>query len=365
MRLDRDHFRPYLCSSRPLMGDTFAAELEAADVPLLALPRRSKLDVAAWRHLRAFLRRNEIDVLHAHKFGSNLWGTLVGRTARVPVVVAHEHSWSYEGQPLRRFLDRAVISRGADAFVAVSEQDRRRMIEVEGVNPEVIRLLPNGIPPLVRRGTDVRAQLGIPSGAFVAGSVAQLRGEKALDVLVRAAQLLALRVPGARIVIAGHGPEEHPLRALISELGLEDTVLLIGPRDDVPDVLAALDVAVCCSRYEGAPLSVMEYMAAGLPVVATNVGGLPDLIEDGTHGSIVPPEDPEALAAALAALAGDPDARAAMGAAAGERQRTEFDLDVLVRRVEALYEELFARTKRARHERWEPSTAIEAPSPSR
>lgn len=365
MSLDRERFRPYVCSSRPLEGPTFAAELEAANVPVLALPRRSKLHVAAWRRLHSFLRHERIDVLHAHKFGSNVWGTLVGRLARVPVVIAHEHSWSYEGQPLRRFLDRELVGRGADAFVAVSERDRTRMVGVEGVRPQAIRLLPNGIPPLERRGTDVRAELGISPDAFVVGTVAQLRPEKALDVLVRAAAEAAPRIPGMHVVIAGHGPEEESLDALAASLGVNGAVRLLGRRDDVPDVLAAVDVAVCCSEFEGSPLSVMEYMAAGRPVVVTRVGGLPDLVHDGVHGLVVPPADPGALASALERLANDPDGRAAMGAAASERQRDEFALDVLVRRVEDLYDELFARTSRARAEHWQPASRVNAPSPSR
>ena len=365
MSLDQRRFRPYVCSSRPLEGPTFAAELEAAGVPVLALPRRSKLHVAAWRRLYSFLRSERIDVLHAHKFGSNVWGTLVGRLARVPVVIAHEHSWSYEGQPLRRFLDRELVGRGADAFVAVSERDRSRMVEVEGVRPDAIRLLPNGIPPLERSGADVRAELGIPPDAFVVGTVAQLRPEKALDLLVRAGAELSRRLPGARVLIAGHGPEEDSLGALAASLGVADTVQLIGRRDDVPDVLAAIDVAVCCSHFEGSPLSVMEYMAAGRPVVVTRVGGLPDLIHDGVHGLVVPPADAAALASALEQLASDPGRRAAMGAAASERQRHEFALDVLARRVEDLYDELFVRTRRARSEHWEPASGVSAPSLSR
>jgi glycosyltransferase involved in cell wall biosynthesis len=365
MSLDRQRFRPYVCSSRPLQGPTFAAELEAANVPVLALPRRSKLHVAAWRRLHSFLRHERIDVLHAHKFGSNVWGTLLGRLARVPVVIAHEHSWSYEGQPLRRFLDRELVGRGADAFVAVSERDRTRMVGVEGVRPRAIRLLPNGIPPQERSGTDVRAELGIPPDAFVVGTVAQLRPEKALDVLIRAAAEAAPRIPGMHVVIAGHGPEEESLGALAASLGVNGAVRLLGRRDDVPDLLAAVDVAVCCSEFEGSPLSVMEYMAAGRPVVVTRVGGLPDLVHEGVHGLVVPPADPGALASALERLASDPAGRATMGAAASERQRDEFALDVLVRRVEDLYDELFARTSRARAERWQPASRVNTPSPSR
>jgi len=265
-------------------------------------------------------------------------------------VVAHEHSWSYEGQPLRRFLDREIVGRGADAFVAVSREDERRMAEIEGVHPEVIRFIPNGIPEQRRRGTDVRTELGIAPDAPVIGAVGQLREEKALDVLIDAAARLAPRMEGLTVLLPGVGPEEAALREAAS--ALDGTVRFLGQRDDIPDVLAAMDVAVCCSHREGSPLSVMEYMAAGLPVVATRVGGVPDIIGDGEHGLLVAPGDAGALAAALEQLLGDPARREAMGARAAERQREEFDLDVMVGRVQALYEELFERTARARREGW-------------
>jgi L-malate glycosyltransferase len=118
--------------------------------------------------------------------------------------------------------------------------------------------------------------------------------------------------------------------------------MLIGARDDVPDVLDAIDVAVTCSDFEGTPLSVLEYMEAGLPVVASRVGGLPDLIEDGVHGLLVPRRDPTTLAQALHALLRDPERRRAMGEAGRQRRREQFDFDVMVGRLEDLYERLYA-----------------------
>jgi glycosyltransferase involved in cell wall biosynthesis len=131
---------------------------------------------------------------------------------------------------------------------------------------------------------------------------------------------------------------------MIGELGLGGTVSLLGawPPDDVADFVEALDVAVLSSHFEGMPLAAMEFMAAGKPVVATAVGGLPDLIGDGVHGLLVPPGDPEALAEALASLLHDPDRRAAMGRAGRERQRREFDFVGMVRKLEQRYEELLA-----------------------
>src|SRR5205085_180032 len=179
---------------------------------------------------------------------SNFWAALLDPVTRVPVVIAHEHSWSFEGEPLRRFIDRNVIARRADAIVAVSDEDRRRMIEIEHIPPGKIRTIPNGIPPLRAAGTDIRSELGIPAGA---------------------------------------------------------------------------------------PL--IEYMAAGKAAVATRVGGRPALVEEGVTGLLVPPRDPEALAAAIGELLRDPGRRAAMGERGRERQRQDYDQDVMVRRFETLY----------------------------
>jgi len=316
-------------------------QVRSAGVRLLTLSRRGPLDLPAWAPLVATLRRERIDVLHAHKFGSNVWGTALARLAGVPVVIAHEHTWSFEGRPWRRWLDRSVVARGCDAFLAVSREDRRRMIEVEGIPPERVVVIPNGLPlDGVPSGRDVRAELGIDPRAPVVGSVTRLCPQKRPDVLVRAAAQLRSAFPGLRVLVAGEGPDRAQTEALVDELGLGDVVHLLGLRDDVPDLLAALDVAASSSAWEGSPLAVLEYMEAALPVVATRVGGVPELIEDGVHGRLVAPGDPAALAAAIADLLRDRGRGAEMGRRARDRRRREFALDATVSRLEDLYVEL-------------------------
>ncbi len=148
--------------------------------------------------------------------------------------------------------------------------------------------------------------------------------------------------PDLRVLVAGDGPEHARLAALATSLGLDGTVDFLGRRTDVPDVLSALDVSVSSSDFEGTPLALMESMDAGVPVVATRVGGSPDLIEDGVQGLLVPPRDPEALAAAIAGLLADPDLAREMGRRGRERRRSEFDIDVAAERFGELYERLYA-----------------------
>lgn len=348
--LDQDRFESVLCASRSQEGDdagsveTAERELRAAGIRYLGLGRRGTLDLRSWAPLYRILRRERFDVIHSHMFGSNVWGVVMGRLARVPVVVAHEHTWSFEGQPLRRLLDRELIGRRSDAFVAVSAEDRRRMIAVEGVAQDKVLVVPNGIAasPAAEAPHDVRAEFGISASAPVLGAVGVLRPQKALDVLLRAAAMLVDEFETLRVVVVGDGPERDSLAALARELGIGDHVILTGFRSDARSILAAFDVAVSSSAFEGSPLATMEFMDAALPIVATRVGGVPDLIEDGVHGLLVEAGDVEALAAGVRQILANRSAAQAMGQRARKRRRSEFDVEVMVSRFESLYERLLS-----------------------
>jgi glycosyltransferase involved in cell wall biosynthesis len=349
MRLDPARFESLFCSSRywdGLQSDRVQdaeRRMREAGVRYFGLGRRTPTDMYRWFGLRSLLRRERVDVLHSHMFGSNAWGTVIGRLARVPVIVAHEHTWSFQGRPLRRLVDRDVIGRGSTVFVAVSRDDQRKMIEIERVDPKKVLHVPNGIPaPPPPSGADVRAELGIPAGAPVIGTVSVLRPQKALDLFIRASAQLLRENADLRVLLAGGGPLQGELTELVQRLGVQDRLLMLGYRSDASDVMATLDVAVSSSLFEGSPLAVMEYMESARPIVATRVGGVPDLIEDGVNGLLVEPGDEAGLAAAIRRMLDDPDAARRMGEAARERRRREFTVDVMVRRFEALYERLMA-----------------------
>ncbi|MEA2295731.1 MAG: hypothetical protein QOE86_3370 [Solirubrobacteraceae bacterium] len=343
--LPRDRFEVVVATTRPTDGPLLHAVLDAG-LDHVALDRRHTLDPDSFRRLLALMRERQFDVLHAHKFGSNVWGTLFGRLARVPVVIAHEHTWSYEGRPVRRIVDGQFIGRYADAFVAVSTRDRDRMISVEGVPPDKIVLMPNAYIP--RPGVavgDLRAELGLDASVPLVGTASVFRPQKALWVLLEAFARVLRSRPDARLVLAGGGPTEDALRRLAAERGIADSVHFLGYRQDMTGFLRAIDVAAMSSDFEGTPLLLFECMAHGTPLVATDVGGIRDVLEDGRSVSLVPRRDPVALAGAIEALLRDAARRDQMARAAAE-QLPRYEIDQVAEEFAALYERLLARSTR-------------------
>lgn len=339
MSMPPERYAVTLCVTR--RNDGSLAE-EPSGVRYVTLDRSGRFDVLPFVRLWRLLRRDRFDVLHAHKFGSNLWGSVIGRLARVPAVVAHEHTWSYTGQPLRRFLDGRVIGRLADVFVAVSTRDQERMTSVEGVPASKTAFVPNAfVPGNSSVDGDLRAELGISEETPLVGTVSVLRAQKAVDVLLDAFSLLLNRIPDAHLVIGGYGPMAEEWEAYAASLGVEHRVHWLGLRRDVPVVLRALDVVAMSSDFEGMPIFAFECMAERVPLVATDVGGLRDIFVPGESALLVPPRSPGALADALEELLHDPERRRSLADAAHERL-AEFSMDRAVARIGALYESVLS-----------------------
>lgn len=337
--LPRDRFEPWVCSTRFSSPEASEA-LADAGVTHLSLRRRGKLDVHRLSGLAMLLKMGRFDVVHAHMFGSNVWGTILGRLCNVPVVIAHEHNWSYSGEIMRRMIDRHLIARYATRFVAVSESNRSRMIELEGIPPSKVLVLPTAyIPHRITAPTDIRAELGLPADSHVIGVAATLRVEKALEVLISAVPYVQTRFPETHLVIAGDGPRREALERQVVGMDLTRSVHFLGERRDVTPILETLDVGALSSDWEGMPLFVLECMATGTPVVATSVGGLPEMIEHDRTGLLVPPRDPAALGEAIGDLLADPERRRRLAAAAAARMDA-LTIERVAERFANLYEEL-------------------------
>ncbi|MCB0881602.1 MAG: glycosyltransferase [Thermoleophilia bacterium] len=315
-------------------------------VDVLMLGRTRMVSPVAWARLVRYLRRHRVDVLHSHMYGSNVWAPILGRLGGVPVVVATEHSWTYEGQRIRKLLDRFWVGRGVDAFVAVSPEDARRMAEIEKVPAGKIRMIPTGLlrdpDDLASAPATVRDELGLGRGVPVVGAVGHLRPMKAIDVLVDAFARVLERVPDAHLIIAGDGPLRPDIEAQIAALGVGARVHLLGVREDVPAVLASSDVVAMPSDSEGSPIALIEAMTAGRAVVATRVGGVPAILDEGRCGVLVPPRDPAALADAVESLLADPQRAARLGRVAATRARGEYGIAHIAGRWSDLYRELYS-----------------------
>ena len=259
----------------------------------------------------------------------------------MPVFVTHEHSWSFSDDRLRVLLDRWLIAPRASAMIAVSDADARRMIEVEGIPPRKIRVIPNGIPrPEARRAGVLRAELGLEPGVPIVGMIASLRPEKRVDLLLDAARDLAGGGRAFHVAIVGDGPLADDLRGRAARAGIADRISFLGFRADARALAADFDVATLTSDREGMPLSLLEYMSLGRAIVATAVGGIPDVVAHGREALLVAPGGSTELAAALGSLLDAPAERARLGQAAAARQAAGYDLGVTVRLVEQLYLEL-------------------------
>ena len=289
----------------------------------------------AWRFSR-FLRRERPDVVLLATWRKIWLGGLGARLARVPRIVARV---GLSTDLPESFKYRFTVRRLIDAVVVNAAEYHAPFVEVAGIDPSKVTAIPNGVQVPARRAEPgaVRRELGLPEGARVVGAVARLATQKRLDRLITAVASLS---PDVHCVIAGDGKLRGELKALTRALEIEDRVHFLGHREDVGDVLDALDVFVLCSDKEGIANAMLEAMAAGVPVVCTPVSGAAHALEtpEGeTAPGVVVDFDAGSLAEALSRLLADPDRLRAMGAAGARRARERFDFDEMLDRYEAVF----------------------------
>ncbi|HYJ33340.1 MAG TPA: glycosyltransferase [Candidatus Binatia bacterium] len=319
-----------------------AARARAEGFPVHSVPMRGAWDLDSILRLASVTRAMRPHVVHWHAARAHALGAMAALAAPGPVrVLSRRVDFPVRGSWGSRLLYGLPI----EAIAAISE-GVRRALEASGVSGRLIRVIPSGIDlapfeaPFDRAAA--RASLGIAPDEVVALQVAALAPHKSQTTLLRAAAAAVAGAPRLRVWIAGEGGLREALLAEHRSLGLGERVRFLGFREDVVPLLRAADLFVLSSYLEGLGTSVLDAMAAGLPVVATAVGGVPEIVEDRGTGLLVPPRDPGALAAAMAGLAGDPALRAAMGGRGRERARA-FSADRTAASTRALYEELLGR----------------------
>lgn len=315
-----------------------APRAEELGIRVVPLAIRNHLDVPAARRLAGLLARDPYAILHFHTARAHALAAFLGGSSGTSRVVTRRMDYRLRGG----WYTRRLYNHGVQAVIAISE-GVRAMLMASGVEPARIHLVPSGVEPArfaPQPGARfaARARYGVRDGQWLAVVVGALEERKGHAVLLDA--LAALRDPRLRVLCAGDGSLRDALPARAAALGLGDAVRFLGAVDDVADLLAAADAFLMPSHHEGLGVAALEAMAAGLPVVASRVGGLPEAVVDGETGLLVPPADPAALAAAITRLAADPARARELGAAGRARVQARFSMTAMAEGTLAVYREL-------------------------
>lgn len=350
-RFDRERFNVSLVSLRKkdLSEDT----LEAAGVDVTYL-HKSKFDPSTLPALLKVIDRKQIDIVHMHGYGATTFGRAACAMRRLPSIL-HEHANLTDTPWFQKVADRA-LEPYTDLAIAVSRTTADFVINARLVTPEKVKVVYLGAPLDEFGATFTEAQvaasrhaMGLAHGDFAIGTITRLHDSKGNSYLVDAARLVLDQRPHARFIVAGEGPLLPALESQARALGLGDRFRFVGFVRDVASVLAAFDLVVFPSLWEGTPLTCFEALAAGKPIVSTDADGLLDILTSGTDARIVPKRDARALAEAVVAAMDDPDERRRL--AAGARQTGErYDIGTFVTRMERLYT-ILHRVSKATHRR--------------
>jgi glycosyltransferase involved in cell wall biosynthesis len=360
-RLDRDRYERVLLTGPDLgpeggfLDEARQAGIHPIRVPSLHREIRPAEDVAALLWLRSFLRRHRIDLLHTHTSKAGFLGAVAARLARTPVVVYTPHGHIF-GKAARipgvhgafrtalLLRLRRLAERWSDRVVALNRHDLDEQVALGLAPRHKYVVIPNGIDLAVYEASprgDVRRDLDLDRDAFVIAVVGRLTTEKGQDVLVRAVAGLPERQRPILMIVGG-GPREMALRDLGRTLRIAERIRFLGVRTDVPDLLRAANLLVLPSHYESGGLALMEAMAAGRPVIASRTGGVPDLVQDGEEGLLVPPGDPGALTEAIRRVMEDPDLADRLGTAGREKVRRDHDIRRTTTILQGLYTQLLS-----------------------
>ncbi len=312
-----------------------AARLESAGIDRIPISGKdTSFSFGLTLELLRLVKKTKPDIVHTH---SCLSGRISAKLRRTPVVYTkHGQVRPVKGR-LKKWFNGLVSAMLSDGIIAVSQKVYQELV-ASGVKSSKMVCVVNGVDVSAFAPKDTKpfAESGHKNN-IVVGTAARLDPVKAIDVLVDAARMVMNSLPQARFVIAGSGPMEDSLRARIQNARLEPYVKMVGFVEDMRQFLSELDIFVLCSRQEGLGLSALQAMAAGLPVVATEVGGLPEVVVHDETGFLVPPGDVKFLAQAIVRLAIDPDMAAQMGTAGRNRAEEVFDSVKMAERTMDLY----------------------------
>lgn len=316
-------------------------------VEFVIIKNKRPYDPVFLMKLIKLIKKRNINIIHAHEFMMNVYGAVAGKFAGVPMMGTVHCKLYFPDKKMRILSYRLAVSL-CSRMILVSEDLRRFFIKTLKLrNERKLLTLYNGVDidkySSGSRNDDKRSELNIPRDSVIACTVGSLFKVKGLDILLESIKLVLLRFPNFRLLIAGDGDQMAFLKTKAIELNLGNSVRFLGFRDDIPDILKLSDFYVCSSLSEGLSLSILEAMTAGKPVIATAVGGNPELVSDQNNGLLAPPADPKALAEKIMMLIEDTTLRHSMSRRSFEIARDKFSLKQMIDNYQKLYEELLRK----------------------
>jgi len=344
--LDRTRFEPRVCVMQVKNGNPLAVEIEKLGVPIDFVPVKRLADPGALPRLLGYLRRVRPHILHTQLEFADTLGCTAAKMLGIPAVATlhtadapKKGEKSYQRLKLRWWILRHFSTR----VIAVSEGTRRHHLRVGKLPPQKVVTLHNGIdlsrftpiPPAEM--ASLRESLGIPADVPVLITVAVLRQPKGIQFMLEALPDILKVVPDTRYLIVGDGNHREKLESIAAEKGVSDRVIFTGTRRDIPPLLAAADIFVLPTLTEALPTVLAEAMAAGKPIIASEVGGVPEMVDDGRNGLLIPPADSRALTEACVKLLKNPKRARAMGLVGRTIVAERFNIRRQVRRLEKLY----------------------------
>ena len=329
-KLDRRKYNPIVCSIKE--KGIVADDIEKTDIRVESLSIRNRFNLLALPRLVKILRRERIDILHTFLFWANILGRFTGRIARVPIIISSEECINLRKKKIAILIDR-LTSRWADRIVVISKAIKNTLVERERISPEKIEVIYNGIDLNSFKTEDKKEEDSIPK----VGIVGRLHPDKGHRYFLKAAAQIVKKEPRVEFLIVGNGPLRKELGALSNKLGLSGKVIFAGERRDILKIISSLDILVLSSLEEGLGNVLLEAMATGKPVIATKVGGVPEVVLDGETGILVPPRNPEALAQVTLKLLTNRALAKRMGQAGRRRVEKYFTIDRMVKETEKVY----------------------------
>ncbi|NQT32164.1 MAG: glycosyltransferase [Candidatus Omnitrophica bacterium] len=342
--IDRDKYDPEVWCVHKRGG--FLEKLEAAGIKVVDMGINSCYNPKGIMKLSSSLKEARPDIVHTHSYFVNVAGRIAARMAGVPRVVTHIHN-AYVHYSFLNCVIEKILSYFTDKIICCSEAVRNFAIKKEKINFSKLAVIYNGIDlqrfDHMPEKAVARRSLGINDDEILITSVASLTEKKGQKYLVEAAADIVKEHSNVKIMLVGKGPLKNKLEEDARRLNLSSSIVFLGVRHDIPEILGASDIFVLPSLVEGLSLAIIEAMAAGLAVVATNVGGNPEVVHDGITGTIIPPEDPEALSEAVKALLLDNRKLKTMGWDGRRVCREEFSQEIMIRKIEQLYDSLIKK----------------------